>query len=161
MKNKISSFASRASLALCSLGLAASVASAEISDQDFANSIEKYLKTDSGIAVVARTVHDPELESVARAAAAAVGVRFVANVQLRRDAAGRPKLMEINPRFPGTMPLTVAAGVEMPELALGMALGEEVHITGAFSEVAMVRTWSETFMAPDALMDRAAAQQAA
>ena len=69
--------------------------------------------------------------------------------------------MEINPRFPGTMPLTVAAGVEMPELALGMALGEEVHITGAFSEVAMVRTWSETFMAPDALMDRAAAQQAA
>jgi protein-disulfide isomerase len=49
MKNKISSFASRASLALCSLGLAASVASAEISDQDFANSIEKYLKTDSGM----------------------------------------------------------------------------------------------------------------
>ena len=41
----------------------------------------------------------------------------VANVQLRRDADGRPALLEVNPRFPGAMPLTIAAGVDMPSLA--------------------------------------------
>lgn len=36
-------------LLLCGLGLAVSTAQAEISEQEFANSIDKYLKTDSGM----------------------------------------------------------------------------------------------------------------
>jgi carbamoyl-phosphate synthase large subunit len=107
------------------------------------------LLVDSGIAVTSRTVHDDELESVGAAAAAAVGVTGVANVQVMRDAAGSPCLIEINPRFPGTMPLTVASGVNMPRLALGELLGEPI-LQGPleFDDVAMTRVFEDVPVDP-------------
>ena len=109
------------------------------------------MKVDSGVAVTARTVRDAALENAAIAAAKAVGIRGVANVQLRRDAAGRPRLLEINPRFPGTMPLTVAAGVPMPTMTVDEALGGTLTRPARFRELAMVRTLAETFMDPAVL----------
>ena len=81
------------------------------------------IKVDSGIAVTAVTLHDPELEAMATRVVEALGVVGVANVQLRRRADGSPALLEVNPRFPGSMPLTVAAGVDAPRLAVDAALG--------------------------------------
>jgi len=106
------------------------------------------MKVDSGVAVVARTVRDPLLQHLACQAAKAVGLSWVVNVQFKRDVRGVPRLLEINPRFPGTMSLTVAAGVDMPSLALGMARGEPLPplpSTGLlpFDEVGIVRTWQE------------------
>mgnify|MGYP000349666652 CR=1 FL=1 len=75
-----------------------------------------------------------------------VGIRYVANVQFRRDFSGRPRLLEINPRFPGTMSLTVAAGVNMPELCLRDACGEALPERLDYAPVAMVRHWEETFL---------------
>ena len=108
-------------------------------------------KVDSGVTVVGRTLRDPLLQDLATAACRAVGLTFVANVQLRRDQRGRPRLLEINPRFPGTMSLTVAAGVNMPALVLRMARdlaagrypkAPELR----FAELGMVRTWHERFV---------------
>lgn len=113
------------------------------------------LKTDSGIAVAGRTLHDAELAESARMVAELIGVRFVANVQFRRDRHGRPALLEVNPRFPGTMALTVASGINMPRLvvdaALGAPLGDRSY---AFRDIAMVRTWQEYFFSPDELLSR-------
>jgi carbamoyl-phosphate synthase large subunit len=105
------------------------------------------LKVDSGVAVAARTLHDPELEGMARAVAERVGLRFVANIQFRRDSEGSPALLEVNPRFPGTMPLTVRAGVNMPRFALAAVNGVELP-PGRFDfeEVAVVRHWEEVFI---------------
>ncbi|MDH3423099.1 MAG: ATP-grasp domain-containing protein [Gemmatimonadota bacterium] len=106
------------------------------------------LKVDSGVAVAARTLRDAELEGLARAVAQRIGLRYVANVQFRRDREGWPSLLEVNPRFPGTMPLTVRAGVNMPLLAVAAATGAEPP-TGdlEFEEVAVVRHWEEVFIA--------------
>ena len=53
-------------------------------------------------------------------------------------------LLEVNPRFPGTMPLTIAAGVDMPKLAVQEALGQGVPEGPIpFEDVAMVRYFSE------------------
>lgn len=104
------------------------------------------LKVDSGIAVAGCTEPDPALEDYARRIAAAIGLTSVANVQVKQDRAGEPRLLEINPRFPGSMPLTVAAGVDMPSLALADALAIPVPDTVPFRALAMVRTWKETFM---------------
>ena len=41
----------------------------------------------------------------------AIELTSVANVQVKLAADGEPALLEVNARFPGTMPLTVAAGV--------------------------------------------------
>ena len=61
-----------------------------------------------------------------REVAAAIELTTVANVQVKEDADGEPALLEVNPRFPGTMPLTIAAGVDMPRLAIGEALGTAI-----------------------------------
>ena len=47
-------------------------------------------RVDSGVSVGGRTVHDAELSSFGRAVAQATGITYVANVQCKRDAAGRP-----------------------------------------------------------------------
>jgi carbamoyl-phosphate synthase large subunit len=100
-------------------------------------------KVDSGIAVAGRTVRDTGLEVFGAAVATAVGLTGVGNVQARRDGEGRPALLEVNPRLPGTMPLTVAAGVDMPAWALRSLLGGDVPDGLAYREVAVVRHWTE------------------
>lgn len=103
-------------------------------------------KVDSGIAVAGRTVRDPELEAFGAAVATAVGVTGIANVQARRDRLGRLALLEVNPRLPGTMPLTVAAGVDMPAWALHAAFGGAVPADLPWREIAVVRHWTERFI---------------
>jgi len=100
-------------------------------------------RVDSGIAIAGRTVHDEALESFGRSVATAIGATTVVNVQARRAVDGTPALLEVNARFPGTMALTRAAGVDMPVLAVDAALGRPLPDRIDFSEVAMVRHWAD------------------
>ncbi len=112
------------------------------------------LKVDSGIAVTGRTLHDDALDTFAREVAAAIGLTTVANVQVKEDADGEPALLEVNPRFPGTMPLTIAAGVDMPRLAIGEALGTPIPDGPLeFADLAMVRFFQERFFAFEDIAD--------
>jgi carbamoyl-phosphate synthase large subunit len=105
-------------------------------------------RVDSGVSIAGLTVHDPELEATAAAVAQAIALTGVANVQLRRDVNGVPALLEVNPRFPGAMPLTIAAGVDMPSLALDLALGLELPREVPFRELANVRYLEDVFVDP-------------
>ena len=105
-------------------------------------------RVDSGVSVGGRTVHDPEIEAFGRAVAQATGVTFVANVQCKRDASGAPALLEVNPRMPGTLGLTIASGVDMPRLALAALLGKPLPETIGFCERAVVRFLDERFIDP-------------
>jgi len=107
------------------------------------------LKVDSGIAVAGCTVDRADLVAAAEAVARSIGLTSVANIQFRDDATGRPKLLEVNPRFPGTMPLTVASGVNMPALALADLVGRPVPTQVPFRPLAMVRHWAQTFLPVD------------
>jgi carbamoyl-phosphate synthase large subunit len=112
------------------------------------------LKVDSGIAVTGRTLHDDALERFARDVAGLIGLTTVANVQVKGDATGEPALLEVNARFPGTMPLTIAAGVDMPRLAIGEALGTSIPDGPLeFDDIAMVRYFEERFFAFDDIAD--------
>lgn len=104
------------------------------------------LRVDSGVSVAGAVLHDDELEDAARRVAAAIGLTTVANVQLRRDHAGRAALLEVNPRFPGAMPLTVAAGVDMPSLTLDAVLGRPTPAALDFRDVAVVRYLEDVFL---------------
>jgi len=103
-------------------------------------------RVDSGVSVAGRTVHDPELEDFGATVATVTGLTYIANVQCRRDAAGRAALLEVNPRAPGALPLTMASGVNMPRLALDALRGRPVPGHVDFREVAMVRFLDERFM---------------
>lgn len=107
------------------------------------------MKTDSGIAVTARTVDVPEVIEFARRVAEAIGVRYVANVQFKRAADGIFKLLEVNPRFPGTLPLTTAAGVDMPKLLVDDVAGKKLPDGPLpFKEIMVVRYWTEHYVDP-------------
>ena len=105
-------------------------------------------RVDSGVSVGGLTVHDAEVEWFGRAVAEATGVTYVANVQCRRTAAGIPALLEVNPRMPGTLGLTIASGVDMPRLALAALLGRPVPDRVDFCEKAVVRFLDERFVDP-------------
>lgn len=96
-------------------------------------------RVDSGVAIAGRTLHDPELIETATVIAEAIGLVGVANVQLRRDRAGRAMLLEVNPRFPGALPLTIAAGVDIPSLVADLFLGNTLPRDIPFRELASVR----------------------
>jgi carbamoyl-phosphate synthase large subunit len=100
-------------------------------------------KVNSGIAVAGRTWHDPQLQSIGALVAETIGAVGVVNVQLRESRDGTPALLEVNPRFPGTMSLTMAAGVNMPVLAVAGALGHAVPDSIPFAEVGVVRHWED------------------
>jgi carbamoyl-phosphate synthase large subunit len=105
------------------------------------------LKIDSGIAVTARTRHDEALERIGREVAELIGLTGVANVQVKGDVHGEPALLEVNPRFPGTMALTVASGPDMPWLCVAETLGEQMpKETLPFADIAMVRFFQERFL---------------
>lgn len=100
-------------------------------------------KIDSGIAVAGRTMTDPALEAFGRAVAGAIGVIGVVNVQAKMDRQGRPALLEVNARFPGTMSLTQAAGIDMPLLAVQARFGRRLPAELGFRTIAVVRHWTE------------------
>ncbi len=109
-------------------------------------------RVDSGVAIAGRTVHDPGLEETAAAVARAIGLVGVANVQLRRDREGRPALLEVNPRFPGALPLTIAAGVDIPSLVVDLFMGRGIPDSIPFRELATVRYLEDVFLEPDAVL---------
>ncbi|HUJ47937.1 MAG TPA: ATP-grasp domain-containing protein [Rhizomicrobium sp.] len=107
------------------------------------------MKIDSGIAVASRTINVPELIGPAVRTAEIIGIRGTANVQFKRAADGVFKLLEVNPRFPGTLPLTGAAGVDMPKLMADELAGRTLPDgLMPFKELMVVRYWTEHFFDP-------------
>jgi carbamoyl-phosphate synthase large subunit len=93
-------------------------------------------------------VDHQEAEKAARRVVELLGLSYVVNVQLRCDDAGTPRLMEVNPRIPGTVGLSVAAGVNLPYLAVKLALGEDVHPTRPRIGTELIRYWNALIRRP-------------
>ena len=114
------------------------------------------LKVDSGIAVAARTLHDDALEGGARAVVSHLGLRGIVNVQFRRDEQGVAHLLEINPRLPGTMTITVASGIDMPYWFVAEPLGSAIPEGLTFHDRGVVRFWEDQVIEDDAFARLAA-----
>lgn len=71
------------------------------------------LRTKAGISTQGRTFADATVEGLAAATAEAIGIRGPANVQGFVDDAGDAWIVEMNPRFSGGLPLTLAAGADV------------------------------------------------
>ncbi|RUR09310.1 ATP-grasp domain-containing protein [Legionella septentrionalis] len=108
------------------------------------------MKIDSGIAVASQTKNNPELIEKALNIAQKTGITYVANIQFKANASKEFKLLEINPRFPGTLPLTAAAGIDIPKLLIDDLLGKPLGASLLpFRELMVVRYWTEHFFAID------------
>jgi len=80
----------------------------------------------AGVIDRGRTVNDPQLIDLALNCARALHFVGPINIQCR-TVNGRPTIFEINPRFSGGIPLTIAAGADFPRWLLQMALGHRLE----------------------------------
>jgi carbamoyl-phosphate synthase large subunit len=76
-----------------------------------------------GLATNAVAVDRPDLLDLARTFALQIGLEYVNNIQFRVAKTREPMIMEINPRVPGTIELSIAAGCNLPAVALALSLG--------------------------------------
>jgi carbamoyl-phosphate synthase large subunit len=72
------------------------------------------------------TVRDPRLIDLALACARAIRFAGAINIQCR-IVGDRPIVFEINPRFSGGIPLTIAAGADFPQMLVELAWGGTVR----------------------------------
>jgi len=106
-------------------------------------------RTRAGISFAGTVEKRTDLIEAATAIAEELGLRYNVNVQFRYDAAGTPKVIEINPRVAGTIVMCVGAGANMPYLGVKHALGEAVPPVDVAWGTEMVRYWQELFRSPD------------
>jgi carbamoyl-phosphate synthase large subunit len=101
----------------------------------------------AGVSVKGRTYHHPLIERIASTVVEKSGLAGPANVQgfLRDD--GGFSIVEMNPRFSGTLALTTAAGINFASLLLDTIERKPVpDLRGAHEDgVVMMRYWSEVF----------------
>jgi len=95
-----------------------------------------------GSGIVNRTTRRPELVEFAQRLVGALGWHGVAQVEFKRDErTGAFKLMEFNPKFWGTLALSIAAGIDFPHLACKLASAEEIAPAELEYRVGVVYRW--------------------
>jgi carbamoyl-phosphate synthase large subunit len=88
----------------------------------------------AGVTDRGRTAKDARLVALAEACAAALPFAGPVNIQCR-IVEDRPVVFEINARFSGGIPLTIAAGADFPRMLVDLALGRRVKpAIGQFRE---------------------------
>jgi carbamoyl-phosphate synthase large subunit len=102
----------------------------------------------AGVVDRGRTVRDARLIDLGLACARAM--RFVGAVNIQcRLVAGRPIIFEINPRFSGGIPLTIAAGADFPRLLVHLAAGRRVDpAIGRFQDNLWMTSYETSVFVP-------------
>ena len=105
----------------------------------------------SGISFRGTVIESEEAVDVCRRICDAIEFDGPVGAQLREDRDGALKVLEINPRLHGSVVLSVAAGVNLPYLAVKGALGEACSIPPVRYGTKMTRFWGATFHDKDGL----------
>lgn len=81
-----------------------------------------------GVSVMRESIEvDKELLDACVRLVTAIGLEGACEVEFRRDASGRPLLMEVNPRLAGTLENALRAGVNFPLMIWQQATGRPVE----------------------------------
>lgn len=79
-----------------------------------------------GLALEAEVIEDDKILTIARKVIENFELSYINNIQIKEDKNGIPKIMEINPRIPGTLVLSIKAGSDFISDAVRLAKGEEL-----------------------------------
>jgi carbamoyl-phosphate synthase large subunit len=102
----------------------------------------------SGVTDQGRTSNDPLLVNTGVRVAEALEIRGPANIQVKY-LDGRVTVFEVNPRFSGGIPLTIAAGANFPEWLMEMRCGRRVKpCLGRFSDGMMMACYESAIFYP-------------
>jgi len=85
------------------------------------------IRTINGISVQGEFVNDAEIIGYCKRIIEATGLHGNIGIQVKYSSAGKPLLVEINPRVQGTIVAALGAGVNLPLLAVKQELGLPIH----------------------------------
>jgi carbamoyl-phosphate synthase large subunit len=106
----------------------------------------------AGVIDRGRTVGDASLVALAEQVCRAIAFRGPINIQCRMRGSVAV-VFEINPRFSGGVPLTIAAGADFPRMLVELALGRRVEPQPGFeSDLWMTSFESSLFLDADAIV---------
>ena len=88
--------------------------------------MRKLFITDKGKAWAGITLEEPSLLELAKKFISATQWKGGFEIEIMRTQDGKPYIMEVNPRFPAWIYLTVGAGQNQPAALVKLALGENV-----------------------------------
>jgi predicted ATP-grasp superfamily ATP-dependent carboligase len=90
----------------------------------FAQTSYRELPSVGGASVLCESIPlTPDIVTPAEQLVRAMDLEGCSMVEFRRDRLGRPVLMEVNPRMPGSVALAIAAGIDFPQMLRAWALG--------------------------------------
>lgn len=104
------------------------------------------MRTDSGVSVTGKVERKQEVIDYVESIINTLGLTSVANIQVIDSPVHGPRLIEINPRFSGGLSLVIESGADTPVMAIQDLIGNEVAKVEDFREIAMVRTFTETYL---------------
>ena len=112
--------------------------------------VRSRMVTKLGISFVGKIEKKKELEKIAKDIVESMGLEYSINLQFRYSSEKIPKIMEINPRVSGTIVMDTASGINMPYLAVKLALGEKIPKNALKLKYGtkMIRYWEEIFITP-------------
>ena len=105
----------------------------------------------SGITTKGVIVNHRDVTAYVKHVVAALGLHGNVGVQVRRNAEGNVRILEVNPRLQGTTVHCTAAGVNLPWLGVKLALLESIseEELQVHYGTRMMRHWSEVFFADE------------
>jgi carbamoyl-phosphate synthase large subunit len=95
-----------------------------------------------GICVKGRVVRDAEIEKACLDLAEYLKLRGPSCMQMKRDASGQPRFVEVNPRMGGATIFATLAGVNIAALLVELAQGRPVSVE-PFREITVLRYYEE------------------
>jgi predicted ATP-grasp superfamily ATP-dependent carboligase len=99
----------------------------------FAQVAHRMIPVLGGVSVVRESIALPEdVGCAAHRLVDAIDLDGYSEVEFRRDAAGRPLLMEVNARLSGSVEMAVRAGIDFPRLLFAWAAGERLQATTGY-----------------------------
>lgn len=98
-----------------------------------------------GICVKGRTVRDPEIEQASKDLAEFLGLQGPSCIQMKRDAEGEMRFVEVNPRMGGATIFATLAGVNIAWLLLELTQGRDVDVE-PFREITILRYYDEVVL---------------
>lgn len=110
--------------------------------------MKKRALTDKGKGWAGISIHNEELLNAAQGFCAATRWRGGLELEMLRDETGALHLIEINPRFPAWVYLSVGVNCNLPELQVRLALGEKIMPLPAPSAGVMFIRYAEEVIVP-------------
>lgn len=108
--------------------------------------IRRRTRMSGGISVQGDFIENSQVESLVRAISAAIpGLNGPIGFQLKMDRSGFYHILESNPRIQGTSVAAAGLGINIPKLAVDMAVGKTLEIAPRREGVAFARYFEEVF----------------